>query len=302
MALHPDAEAFFAAREAAGALPVEDMTVPDARAQSIRLAAGLARQDVARVRDMEIPGAHGEIGLRLYYPSKANPLPVVVFFHGGGWVLGNLETADAVCREWANGSQCLVVSVNYHHAPEYKFPAAADDAYTATSWVSEHAADIGADPARLAVAGMSAGGGLAATSALMARERGAPQIAFQLLWVPVLNYSFETRSYHDNAEGYGLTRAGMRYFWGHYLQRPEDGANPYASPLRAHDFAKLPPALVLGAEFDPLLDEGRAYADKLRAAGVAVEYHCYQGMVHGFLGAQATRDAVMALRRALGVE
>lgn len=134
----------------------------------------------------------------------------------------------------------------------------------------------------------------------MARDRGTPSLAFQLLWVPVLDYSFETPSYHKNAEGYGLQRAGMMWFWNHYLGDPNDGANPYASPART-DVSNLPPAFVLCAEYDPLLDEGRAYAEKLRAAGVSVQYHCYEGMVHGFLGAQATRDAINALRAALGV-
>lgn len=300
MPIHPEAKAFLDEREAAGARPIEEMTVADAREQAIRLNTLVPGERVARVRDVEIPGLPQNIPARLYYPKQGQNLPVVVFFHGGGWVLGNLETADATCRQWANATQCLVVSVNYRHAPEHKFPAAAEDAYAATRWVSEHASEIGADPTRIAVAGMSAGGGLAATTALMARDKGGPAIAFQLLWVPALNHDFETRSCHENAEGYGLTRAGMQLFWGLYLNRPEDGENPYASPLRARDLSHLPPAFVMTAQYDPLLDEGRAYAEKLRAAGVAVEYRCYEGMIHGYLGAQAFHEAMQAVRTALG--
>ncbi len=302
MPLHPDAQKFFAERAALGARNPEDMSVEDARAQSIRLNANLPRPDVARVREIEIAGEYGAIPARLYYPKEIQNLPMIVFFHGGGWVLGNLETVDGTCRAWANATQCLVVSVNYHHAPEYKFPAAARDAYTATRWVSEHASEIGGDATRLAVAGMSAGGGLGATTALMARDLGTPRIAFQLLWVPVLDYFFETHSYLENAEGYGLTRAGMMWFWNHYLNQARDGENPYASPLRAENFSNLPPAFILTAQYDPLRDEGTAYAEKLRAAGVPVEIRLYEGMVHGFLGAQANQDAWRAIRNAFGVK
>lgn len=302
MPLAPHAQEFLDLRVAQDALDVEDMTVEDARAQSLRLNANLPREAVARVREIEIPGPDGAIPARLYYPNLQDKLPMVVFFHGGGWVLGNLETTEATARQWANATRCLVVSVNYRHAPEHKFPAAAEDAYAATRWVGEHAAEIGGDGERIAVAGMSAGGGLAATTALMARDRGAPHIGLQVLWVPVLDYNFETNSYHQNAEGYGLTRRGMQWFWENYLSSPADGANPYASPLRAPDVSDLAPALVLVAEYDPLLDEGRAYADRLRAAGVPVELCYYEGMVHGFLGAQATRDAARAISAALDVE
>lgn len=300
MPLSPDAQAFLDLRVAQNARDVEELTVEDARAQSIRLNADLPREDVARTRDMEIPGPNGAIPVRLYYPTVKDKLPIVVFYHGGGWVLGNLETTDATAREWANATRCLVVSVNYRHAPEHKFPAAAEDAYAAARWVSEHAAKIGGDGARIAVAGMSAGGGLAATTALMARDRGAPHIALQVLWVPVLDHNFETNSYRENAEGYGLTRRGMEWFWQSYLSSPLDGANPYASPLRAQDLANVAPAFMLVAEYDPLLDEGRAYADRLRRAGVPVDLRLYKGMIHGFLGAQATRDAAKAISAALG--
>ncbi len=301
MPLAPDAQKFLDDRAAQGARNVEELSVADARAQSIRLSANLPREPVVRIRDAQFAGMYGMVDARLYYPNAKSQLPVVVFFHGGGFVLGNLETTDAVARQWANASQCLVVSVNYHHAPEYKFPAACEDAYAATRWVSEHAAEIGADASRLAVAGMSAGGGLAASAALIARDRRGPRIALQVLWVPVLDYNFETRSYQDNAEGYGLTRAGMRWFWGHYLNDPREGANPYASPLRADTLSNLPPAFILAAEYDPLRDEALAYAEKLRAAEVPVQARLYPGMVHGYLGAQAFSDAMSALRLTLNV-
>jgi acetyl esterase len=301
MALAPDAQKFLDERAIQGARDAAELSVAEARAQSVRLNANVPREPVARLREVQFAGIYGMIDARLYYPNDKPHLPVVVFFHGGGFVLGNLETTDATARQWANASKCLVVSVNYHHAPEYKFPAACEDAYAATRWVSEHASEIGADASRLAVAGTSAGGGLAATTALIARDRHAPPIAFQLLWVPVLDYNFETRSYHENAEGFGLTRASMRWFWQHYLNDPREGANPYASPLRAENLNNLPPAFILAAEYDPLRDEALAYADKLRAAGVNVHAQLYRGMVHGYLGAQAFADAMHALRAALDI-
>jgi acetyl esterase len=301
MPLHPDAQKFLEQRERLGVRDVAELSVDAAREQAIRLAALTPGEAVARVRDLEIPGAYGAIPLRLYYPRQdAAALPILVFFHGGGWVVGTLETGDAVCRAWTNAVPCLVVAVNYHKAPEYKFPAAAEDAYTATQWASEHASEIGGDAARLAVCGQSAGGNLAAVVALMARDRGAPHIAFQIPWVPITDANFETTSYRDNAVGYGLTRAGMIWFWEHYVNGPEDYKNPYAAPLRAQDLSNLPPAFIAAAEYDPLREDARAYADALRAAGVPVEFHCYAGMVHGWLGAQAFADAVNALCRALG--
>lgn len=295
--LHPDTRKFLDERAALGVTSVQELAVADARAQSIMLNADLPRDPVARVRDLNL----GAIPARLYYPNEKPNLPIVVFFHGGGWVLGNLETADATCRQWANVTQCLVVSVNYRHAPDHKFPAAADDAYHATRWVSENASALGGDAARLAVAGSSAGGNLAAVTTLMARDLGTPRIAFQLLWVPVIDFNFETPSYHENAEGYGLTRGDMQWFWNHYLDAPSDGENPYASPLRA-ELSHLPPAFILAAQYDPLRDEALAYAEKLRAAGVAVQVKLYEGMIHGFLGAQANQDALRAIRNALSVE
>lgn len=300
MPLHPDAQAFLEQRDAAGARPVEELSVAEARAQSVRLIYLQGRpQSVAHVEDREISGPRGPIPIRVYSPDGSGPWPMLVFFHGGGWVLGNLETVDIGCRQLTHAIGCLVVSVNYRHAPENPFPAAAEDAYAATAWAAANAAALNGDASRMAVGGQSAGGNLAAVVALMARDRGGPRLVHQYLNVPVTDYNFDTPSYQKNAEGYGLTRAGMVYFWNHYLADPNDGAHPYASPLRAADLSGLAPAHVVTAEFDPLRDEGNAYAARLRDAGVPVVHTCYAGMVHGFQGAQAFEDVVRELRRAL---
>lgn len=302
MPLSPDAQKFLDQRAQLGARDVVELSVHDARQQSLRLAALMPGEHVARVRDLEIPGPYGAIQLRLYSPqTDAVDLPIVVFFHGGGWVVGALETGDAVCRAWTNAAQCLVVAVNYHKAPEYKFPAAAEDAYAATKWVSAHASEIGGDAARLAVFGQSAGGNLAAVVSLMARDRSGPRIAFQIPWVPITDANFETASYLENATGYGLTRAGMLWFWQHYINGPDDYANPYAAPLRAKDLSNLPPAFIVAAQYDPLREDAIAYANALRAAGNPVELRVYDGMIHSYLGVQAFDDAVNALRRALEI-
>lgn len=261
------------------------------------------------VEDRTIPGPAGEIPIRVYRPRPGPGLPVVVYFHGGGWVCGSLKTHDGVCRSLANGADAVVVSVDYRMAPEHKFPAAVDDAFAATQWVSEHAADLGVDAGRLAVAGDSAGGNLAAVMAMLARDAGGPPIAFQLLVYPVTDYEFTSRSMEQNAEGYFLTRGDMQWFFGHYLRSEADADDPRVSPLRASDLSNLPPAFVITAEYDPLHDQGQAYVEALRAAGNDVEWVDYDGMFHGFFGMGAVidkakvalEDAVTALRKHLEV-
>lgn len=266
--------------------------------------------EVERVDMDEVPGPGGMIPVRIYTPPGTGkaPRPAIVYFHGGGFVLCNLDTHDSTCRELAIGTGSVVVSVDYRLAPEAKFPAAPEDCYAATQWTADQAERLGIDPSRLAVAGDSAGGNLAAVVSLMARDRGHPAICHQLLIYPVTDYAFETGSYRDNAQGYFLTTHMMRWFWHHYLPSEADGANPLASPLRAKDLAGLPPATVLTAEFDPLRDEGRAYAERLEQAGVVTHYTNYPGVFHGFFGmtAQLPRartavdEACQALRRAFG--
>jgi acetyl esterase len=263
---------------------------------------------VAAVKDLEVPGPAGGIPVRVYRPSEESDLPVLVYLHGGGWAICSIETHDVTCRELANGAGCVVVSVEYRLAPEHRFPAAVEDCYAALGWVAGHAASLGGDPARLAVGGDSAGGNLAAVVALLARERGGPRLCHQLLVYPITDHAFDTTSYRENAEGPLLTRETMRGFWGLYLAREEDGRNPLASPLRAPDLAGLPSAHVITAEYDPLRDEGEAYAKRLAAAGVPVVQRRYDGMIHGFFGftaqidraGEAVADAARELRRGFG--
>jgi acetyl esterase len=218
----------------------------------------------------------------VYTPAGEGPLPVVVYFHGGGWVIGDLEVVDQPCRQLASAAGAIVVSVDYRLAPEHRYPAAFDDSYAATVWVGAHAAEIGGDPARLAVAGDSAGGNLAAAVALAARDRGGPELAAQLLIYPVTDFNFGTASYQDNREGYLLTKGSMQWFWAHYLGAQDLDKDPYACPLRADSLVGLPPAYVATSEYDPLRDEGEAYARRLEEAGVAVTAKRFDGMLHGF--------------------
>jgi acetyl esterase len=263
------------------------------------------RPEVAAVKDLEVPGPAGQIPVRVYRPSERQDLPVLVYFHGGGFSICSIETHDVTCRELANGAGCVVVSVGYRLAPEHRFPAAPEDCYAALAWVARHAASLGGDPARLAVGGDSAGGNLAAVVALLARERGGPRLRHQLLVYPVMDHSFDTASYRENAQAPLLTREMMRGFWSLYLARDEDGLDPHASPLRAADLTGLPPAHVITAEYDPLRDEGEAYARRLAAAGVPAVLRRYDGMIHGFFGftaqidvaGEAVAEAARQLRR-----
>ena len=241
---------------------------------------------IGMVRDLTADGPLGPIPLRVYRPAgvpASTPLAVLVFFHGGGWVIGDLETHDVLCRQLTAGSGVSVVSVDYRLAPEHKFPAAVDDAWAATRWVVAHAGELAVDASRLAVGGDSAGGNLAAVVALLVRDKGAPAIAVQVLIYPVTDLVGETRSYRDFAEGYLLTREGMRWFIAHYLTAEAEAGDWRASPIRAQSLAGLPPALIVTAGFDPLRDEGEAYAERLRDAGVRVDSVCYGGMIHGFV-------------------
>ncbi|MET7517728.1 alpha/beta hydrolase [Streptomyces sp. NPDC005480] len=265
---------------------------------------------VARLEDRRLPGPAGapEVPVRMYWPAEeATDLPVVIFCHGGGWVLCDLDTHDRTCRAMSNATGAIVVSVDYRKAPEHRFPAAVDDTYAVFSWVTGHAAGLGGDPARIAVAGDSAGGNLAAALTLMARDRSGPMPRFQLLVYPVLDHAQDTASYRENALGYFTTADHLRWYWQQYLGEEGDGTHPYASPLRAVDLAGLPPAHIVTAEYDPLRDEGEAYGRRLRQAGVEAEVQRYDGVVHGFFGMSgqltaagaASTAAYAALRAAL---
>ena len=247
MPVDPQAQALIDA--AAGLPPTETLTPEEARAghrERARLRGG-DPQTVAQVRDAAVPGPAGDIPVRVYIPSGQLPMPALVYFHGGGWVTGDLDTHDVLCRALANGAGCVVVAVHYRLAPEEKFPAAIEDAAAATRWVAEHAAEIGIDPNRIAVGGDSAGGNLAAAVALVLRHEGGPPLVYQLLIYPVIDHRFDTPSYVENAEGYMLTRASMQYYWRHYLRDQSDAEDHRASPIRASSLADLPPALVVTA-------------------------------------------------------
>jgi acetyl esterase len=238
---------------------------------------------IATVTERTVQGPGGDLKLRIYRPVGEGPFPLLVFFHGSGFVLCSLDTHDGMCRNLCAGAGCVVVSVDYRLAPEHKFPAGLDDCVFATSWVSEHAAELEGDAGRVVVGGDSAGGNLAAAAALRIRDEGGPALLGQLLIYPVTDYYTPgTPSYRENADGYGLTRDTMVWFWDHYLSDPAEAAEPYASPLRARDLSGLPAALVVTAEYDPLCDEGEYYAAKLRAAGTAATTSRWDGMNHGF--------------------
>lgn len=239
---------------------------------------------VGAVTDRTIPGPAGEIPVRIYQPASGGTPPIVVYFHGGGWTICDLDTHDENCRRMTAGAGVVTMSVDYRRAPEHRYPAAADDAYAATVWAAEHAGELGGDASRLVVAGDSAGGNLTAAVTLMARDRGGPRLDCQVLLFPATSSmrDAEFPSYEENAEGYMLTKAGMEWFWDHYLSSPEQAANPYASPLHATDLGGLPPAIVATAEYDPLRDEGLAYAERLAGAGAEVVSLPYAGMIHDF--------------------
>ncbi len=292
MPLDPQARAFLDQLAAMGVPPVHTLPVAEARRNMEARAAALwgAPEPVANTTDQTIPGPGQPIRVRIYRPAGAEPLPVLVYFHGGGWVTGSLETHDGLCRALANRAGCAVVAVDYRLAPEHKFPAAVEDAWAATTWVASNAEAIDLDPGRVAVGGDSAGGNLAAVVTLRARERGGPRLVFQVLVYPVTDYEFERTSYREYADGYYLTRDGMRWYWRHYLPSEAAGAHPEASPLRAANLAGLPPAHVITCGFDPLRDEGEAYAHRLSEAGVPATISRYESMIHGFFRMAAVTD------------
>jgi acetyl esterase len=280
--------------------PIEEMTPAGAREQMEATARARKAEPlaVAQVEERMIPGPAGAIRLRLYWPPEAAPVPAIVYYHGGGHVIGSLDTHDFVARNLCGGAAALVASVDYRMSPEHKFPAAVDDSFAALQWVHANAASLGADPGRIGVHGDSAGGNLAAVVALLARDAGNPKLRLQSLIYPVSDYTMSGDSYGRYATGYGiLTRDAMVWFREHYLRTPEDANDWRASPLRAKSFAGVAPAIIITAECDVLHDDGERYAEALRRAGVRVEYRAFPGMIHAFFGmVPAVEDAMNAQR------
>lgn len=282
MPLHQQADAFLRFVAEVNPPPLESMPVPEARA-FVEQGWAAPASGITDMEDVEIAGPRGPLRLRIHRPrGVAGPLPVLVFFHGGGWVLCSFDTHDYACEEIATKTPCIVVSVDYELSPESQFPGPVDECYAATVWASENAAKLGAKPGPVAIGGDSAGGHLAAAVALRARDNGLP-LALQVLIYPVTDATFDNGSYLEFAEGFGLTRVAMIWFWEHFLGPDGDADHPEASPLRAKDVSGVAPAYVVTAEYDVLRDEGEAYAAKLKAAGVPTDFHRVDGLLHGFV-------------------
>ena len=283
MPLDPQAQALLEQMKQMGLGYTPDLTVERA-SETLKAMQAVRPQGepVARVEDRMIPGPAGEIPTRIYTPQGGGPFPVLVFFHTGGWQVGDLDTQDPLCRRITNRAGCIVVSVDYRLAPEHPFPATVEDSYAATRWVATHAAEFQGDPSRIAVGGDSSGGNLATVIALVARDQGGPKLVFQLMMFPATDFRLNTPSMEECGEGYNVTRPMMVWIRNNYLPDPADWIHPLASPLLAPDLSGLPPALIMTAEYDPLRDDGELYGKRLQAAGVPVRISRYDGMLHDF--------------------
>ena len=302
--VEPATGALLAQMQAGGGKPLYEMTVEEVRAMIVGSSAMLGGPpvEVASAVDRTLATRVGNVPVRVYTPTGAHaqPLPLIVYFHGGGFVAGDLNTHDATARYLCQHSDAIVVAVDYRRPPEHKFPAAVDDAFSAVEWVAEHASELGGDSSRIAVAGDSAGGNLATVSAQLARQRGGPRLAFQALFYPLVD---NTLAHSPSRAQFGggdffLSNRDMEWFRGHYLKDPAQALDPRVSPVLAEDVSGLPPTLIVAAACDLLIDEGRAYADRLSAAGVAVEYRCFPGTIHAFMSFTA---AIPLGREALGL-
>ena len=293
MPLDPQVQQLLDQMAALEPTPLEQQSVEVARTTMAAMAGLAIGPEVAAVEELSVPTGHGAVPVRLYRPPSpaSGPLPLLVWFHGGGWVIGDLNTADPTARDLCVQSGILVASVDYPLAPEHQYPAAPEACIEVTRWLADHAASIGADRDRIAVGGDSAGANLAAVTAIAARDQGGPTLAFQLLVYPVTDCLGSYPSVKENGEGYMLTNDAMIWFGGHYLPEGTDPKDPCASPIYTHDLSDLPSALVITAEFDPLRDEGEAYAKRLEQAGIPVTTSRYDGMVHGFFSMTAILDA-----------
>ena len=309
MPLDPEAKASLEKQAALGLPAQHEVSPEEARAMS-ESQPRIPGPEVASVSDVAAPGPHGDVPVRVYVPvtDDAATLPVCVWFHGGGWVVGSIATNDPTCRALADASGAIFVSVDYRLAPEHRFPIPLDDCYAATEWAAANAASFGGDPSRLAVAGSSAGGNLAAAVALRARDEDGPRLAHQSLICPVVDADLQRPSYLENGDGYGLNYDTMVYFFQCYVRDQADASNPYVVPMAADDLSGLPSAFVLTCEYDPLRDEGEAYAERLREAGVPTKLSRYDGQVHALFNAgvpftrtwDAINEAADELRKAFG--
>ncbi|HEX8306736.1 MAG TPA: alpha/beta hydrolase [Jatrophihabitans sp.] len=311
MPLDPQVRRWRERRIADQVRPLYTLTLAEARAADLAeiRAGGGAPEPVHEVIELTMPAGDDQLPLRLYRPSGQPRQPALIYFFGGGWTLGQIDTCDGICRTLANAAGCVVIAVGYRLAPEHKFPVPVQDCYDAVSWIAEHAEELGVDPDRLAVGGDSAGGNLAAAVTLRAKDQGGPPLAAQLLVYPNTCFGADTESLRENDDPSMFNRRSVDWYWTHYLSSPSDGGDPLASPLLAADHAGLPPALVITAEYDPLRDEAEQYAQRLAAAGVPTELSRYDGMMHGFFlmypvldgGRRAVDEAVRFLRTRLGL-
>lgn len=305
--LHPQARMALEMMEAQGGPPMETMEPAQFRQgrKEAMAALGNTPEPLARVEDLAIPGPGDDLPIRVYSDQAGGLRPALVYFHGGGFLFGDLESHDSVCRALAKDSGAVIIAVDYRLAPEHPFPAGVDDAYTATRWVAANAERLGIDARNISVGGDSAGGNFATVVAVRCRDAGGPALAAQVLIYPVTDLSsMETESHRQFAGGYLLTRSGMQYCTRYYLANPDLVTDPEVSPLLASDLTGLPPALVITAEFDPLRDEGEAYARRLDQAGVPVTLRRYDGMIHGFVSMHGIipdgRKAIQEAAEAIG--
>jgi acetyl esterase len=308
MPLDPQQKLVLERRAAMMPEPITSLTPQEARARAAAAVIPVPNPEpVTRVQNRTFPGPETDVPLRIYWPSGRGPFPALVYIHGGGWVQGDLHSADANCRSLTNGGGCVTISVDYRLAPEAKFPKPLADCFAAVQWVADNAASLNIDPDRIAVGGASAGGNLAAAVALLARDEGGPRLVHQLLIYPATDATCASESYKTNGGSeYGLGTVAMHWYWAHYLRNEGDYKHPLASPLFAEDFSNLPPAMIVTAEYDPLRDEGEEYGRRLQAAGTPADIRRYDGVAHGFvtsaamidIGKQALKDCGEALRKA----
>jgi acetyl esterase len=286
MPLDPQIDAMLTEFRKARGKPIEQMTPREARSAGWVWKYLMGEpEEIANVAYHFIPGPSADLPARIYRPAGTGerPAPALIYLHGGGFVLGNLEICDPFCRALANRSGCVVISVNYQKAPEHRYPIPLEDCYAATQWVFHWAETLKLDTSRIGISGDSAGANLAAAVTLKARDENGPKLAWQMLAYPCLRVAWDSASATEHGTGYTLERAGIEYFWKHYIRGPEDADDPLCAPLQARSHAGLPPALIVCAQYDPLLDDGRDYAAKLEAANVPVRLRICAGMSHGFL-------------------